>query len=641
VNAKVRLVLLWVSQVARVLADGCLRLVAMLEATGAGESGRLSAFQLATALFITPFVLLAPLNGCISNALPRRWVLVCSAALGLVAVAAFAVLGGPWLGCLALVGVAAALNSAARYAILPAAARDGGIGLPRLAGWVELGVAGAIVCSFALGLALPGPGWPGNGEPLAWQAVLVLVGLNALCLLAALPAAFPSDLRRPEGPMAAVRGFFTDTGRIARERVALSALLALAGFQALVIAAAGPLVTGALQAGTEGLTPMLTAVVLAGVGAAVGSGVSSLVAHPRRCLGLVPLGAVGLVASLLWALALIAPDGAVPRIPCLLLGFMGGLINAPLRAAYLAAVPADARGNATSVMNTAIYLLTAVLAGLLIVLTWAELLTSSLGQLTFLTVLATAGAVGVCMYFAGPLFELFSAWAMLPLYRISAHGPGVDHIPTSGPLLVVSNHTAYFDPFWIGKVMPRKITPMMSSIYYDRPLLRWLMRWVVGAIRVQQSRFRREAPELVEAGGVLRRGGCVLVFPEGMIRRQEERQMRMFGQGVWHILREAPRTPVVVCWIEGGWGSLSSYRGGPPFKGKSRDRGRPIDVAVALPVVLPPEVLADHRATRQYLMRACLECRRALGLEVSVDEASLAGDEAEEGSLPGVHPINP
>jgi 1-acyl-sn-glycerol-3-phosphate acyltransferase len=632
VNTMTRLVLLWLSQAARVMADGCLRLVAMLEATGAGERGRLSAFQLSMVLFILPFVLLAPLNGCVSNALPRRWVLAGSAAFSLVAIVVFAALGGPWLACVVVVGVGAALNSSARYAILPAAARDARLPLPRVSGWIELGAAVAVVASVALGLALPEPGWPGNGEPLARQAVLVLVGLNALCLLGALPAWFPSDLRRPEPAGAAIRGFFRDLGRITRERVAGSTLLALAGFQGLVTAAAGPLVTDALQPGASGLTEMVTVVVLAGVGVALGSATASLVGHPRRCLGLVPLGAAGLVGSLVWALLVITPDAGVPRIPCLLLGFTTGLINAPLRAAYLAAIPSDARGNGTAVMNTAIYLMTALLAGLVIALTYAGLLTSSLAQLAFLTVLGALGATAVWCYLFPPLMELVSAWVMLPQYRIRGHGPGLDHIPATGPLLVIANHAAYVDPFWIGKVMPRKITPMMTSVFYDRLLLRWLMRWVVGAIRVESSGFRREAPELAEAVAVLRCGGCVLIFPEGMMRRKEELLLRQFGQGVWHILREVPDTPVLVCWIEGGWGSYASYHGGRPFTNKRPDWRRPINVVVAEPAVLPPEVLADHRATRQYLMKACLDCRRHLGLAEADGRSQMEECPLEEGA---------
>jgi 1-acyl-sn-glycerol-3-phosphate acyltransferase len=138
------------------------------------------------------------------------------------------------------------------------------------------------------------------------------------------------------------------------------------------------------------------------------------------------------------------------------------------------------------------------------------------------------------------------------------------------------------------------------------------------------SKFRREAPELREAVEVLRQGGCVLMFPEGILRRKEKLILRQFGQGVWHILREVPDTPVQVLWIEGGWGSYLSYRNGPPGKGKRMDFWRRIDVAVPEAERLDAEVLVDHRTTRRYLMRKCLESRRILGLDVP------------EGPIPGL-----
>ena len=81
------------------------------------------------------------------------------------------------------------------------------------------------------------------------------------------------------------------------------------------------------------------------------------------------------------------------------------------------------------------------------------------------------------------------------------------------------------------------------------------------------------------------------------------------------------------------------------MKNKSLDWGRRIDIAVAEPRVLDPAVLADQRATRSYLMRACLECRRYLGLEVP--EAEAAGGGATEGNGspkrpgPDAHQIDP
>jgi len=191
-----------------------------------------------------------------------------------------------------------------------------------------------------------------------------------------------------------------------------------------------------------------------------------------------------------------------------------------------------------------------------------------------------------------------------------------------GPLLVIANHSAYADPFWIAKIMPRHLTPMMTSHFYDLPLVRWLMVHIVRAIRVQDATFRREAPELQEPIEVLRRGGCVLVFPEAILRRKEELLLRQFGRGVWHILRAVPETPVVVCWIEGGWGSYTSYKDGPPMTNKGLDWWRPIDIAVTEPQILEPSILADQRKTRRYLMRVCREARGLLGRPVPPDPAA-------------------
>jgi 1-acyl-sn-glycerol-3-phosphate acyltransferase len=125
---------------------------------------------------------------------------------------------------------------------------------------------------------------------------------------------------------------------------------------------------------------------------------------------------------------------------------------------------------------------------------------------------------------------------------------------------------------------------------------------------------------LLEAVAVLRQGGWVLIYPEAQLRRREDQSLRLFGQGVWRILQELPQTPVLVCWIEGGWGSFTSYFSGPPLRGKWLDWWRRIDIAVDVPQILDAAVLADQHATRQYLMRACLECRRYLDLPVPAGE---------------------
>jgi 1-acyl-sn-glycerol-3-phosphate acyltransferase len=630
-SARVRLASLWVSQCARVLADWCLRVTAILQWARAGRGDL--AWHVATAVFIAPFILLAPLNGCLSNGLPRRRVLAGSSTFALAAVAAFAWRGAPWMACLAVVALAAAVYSPARYALLPAAATDTRLPLPRVNGLIEMGGASSIIGGLALGLGL------------AYSAdalLAVLLGLNLLALLAALPAAFPSDVLRPEPPLRAVADFFTDVRRVAAEPAAAASLLGLASFQAVVTAGSGALVAHALALESGGLEALKWAMIFVMAGAALGCVLAGVPGHPRRNLGWVPFGAIGLLAALGWAAAA-AGGGGLPWMPCLLLGFTGGLVNVPLRAAYMAAVPADARGNAMAVMNTIIYVLTAVLGLLMVLLVGAGLLGTPLAQLAFLAILAALGAAASWYELLPHAVELVLEGLFWFLYRVRTFGPGKDLIPARGPLIVVANHTAYADPFWIGKIAPRHLTPLMTSLFYDLPGVRWLMVHIVGAIRVQQASFRREAPELRDAVAVLRRGGALLIFPEAQLRRTAEPGLRLFGQGVWHILQEMPQTPVVVCWIEGGWGSFSSYDRGPPMKNKRLDWRRPIDIAVEKPQVLPPEVLADPLVTRTFLMRVCRECRRYLGLEVPPGHAGRSEEGEKEDGVPGpdVQPIPP
>jgi 1-acyl-sn-glycerol-3-phosphate acyltransferase len=584
--------------------------------------GVLAGWHLTTAIWITPFIILAPLIGYFSNALPRRRVLVASAAFGLIVVLGASMLGLSPVVRLALIALGSAIYSPVRYAMLPAAARDCRLPLPRVNGWMEMGGAAAIVLGALLGV---------NNSSIS--PTTLLVALNCVCLASALPVGFVSDTVRPESPKRALFGFFTDFGRVWRDREARSSLLALASFQAIVTAGSGALLTLILRKEDFVLTDLLRALLLVGIGAAVGCGVAALQGHPRRCLGLVPFGATGLLA----ALASAGIIGGIPPVPCFLLGFMGGLINVPLRSVYLAAVPNDARGNATAVMNAAIYIVTTLLAIVLYGLIEAGALATPAYQFAFLAVLSGVGALIAWIVLFSQALEVVVELVIELMYRVHARGPGADQLPHRGPLLLVANHAAYLDPFWIAKVVPRQVRPMMTSAFYDLPVVRWLSRHVARAIRVPYGSFRREAPELKEAIAALRAGECVVIFPEGMLRRSEHINLRALGRGVWQILHELPDTPVSICWVEGSWGSYFSFKNGPPGQGKPFDRFRPIDIAFTEPRPLDPGLLGDHLATRAWLRQAVLNSRGYLDLPVlpaeeesaaKVDEASRdAGDE--------------
>src|SRR3954453_18236079 len=85
--ARGRLACLWLSQVARILADNCLRVFVVLETARATTGSRDSAWHLVSVLLALPAIVLAPLYGAVSNSLPKRRVLIGAAAYCLAVVA--------------------------------------------------------------------------------------------------------------------------------------------------------------------------------------------------------------------------------------------------------------------------------------------------------------------------------------------------------------------------------------------------------------------------------------------------------------------------------------------------------------------------------------------------------------------------
>lgn len=369
--------------------------------------------------------------------------------------------------------------------------------------------------------------------------------------------------------------------------------------------------------------------VLVASGLILASVLALLQSHPRRRLGLIPPAATG---AWLTTVIFILTGGKAsnPQLAAVLLGFFGGLVSLLLLLDLLGNVPVERPKPG------------AWFTSMLLVLT-LPLVVSFLNRFLRLEgwLLAQCSlilALWSWALFFPPAVELLCELVMVPLYRIRAHGPGRDAIPPRGPVILIANHSSYFDPFWVAKLVPRKIRPLMTSRFFDLPVVRWLMVSVIQAIRVQATVVRREVPELQEALAVLRQEGCLLIFPEGRLRRGVETLLQPFGQGVWHLLKELPETPVVVLWIEGGWGSFLSYYQGPPGLNKRLDWGRAIKVAFCLPRVLPAEVLADQRATRRFLERACLECRAYLKLPVPPPTGRVDGERQVSPVAPAAGP---
>ena len=231
-----------------------------------------------------------------------------------------------------------------------------------------------------------------------------------------------------------------------------------------------------------------------------------------------------------------------------------------------------------------------------------------------LIVAGSLAIIGIAFFYRS-LFELMLEPPFSFMYKVKGSGPGIRNMPAMGPCILIANHAAWLDPLFLGKVIPRPVTAMMTSRFFQMRLLRPILRYIFRVIVVAESGMRREAPEIQLAIAALDRGDCVMLFPEGFLRRKEEVPLRRFGQGIWQLLQARPDTPVIACWIENTWGSLCSFgNGAPPLKNKKLDVRRPVGVAVSSPQTVPKELLTDHMKTRIYLMNCVSTARQHIGL---------------------------
>ncbi|HWF22882.1 MAG TPA: HAD-IB family hydrolase [Acidimicrobiales bacterium] len=98
---------------------------------------------------------------------------------------------------------------------------------------------------------------------------------------------------------------------------------------------------------------------------------------------------------------------------------------------------------------------------------------------------------------------------------------GVDHVPSSGPVLLASNHRSYFDVAALAIVaaqIGRPVRFMGKQELFDAPVIGRIAR-ALGGIPV--DREAHSGAPMREAAAALRAGEVVLVLPQGTIPRGE------------------------------------------------------------------------------------------------------------------------
>lgn len=578
-----------------------LSLMAMGAALARGETG--GVLGLVGAVFILPFVLFSGWAGWLADRVGKRTVLVSVKVLevGVMGLGVLAFLSGrleALLAVLFLMAFQSTLFSPAKYGILPEMlpARD----LSRANGLLEMSTFLAIVLGTSLGGLIYGSL---SGE-LVWIA-MVLVAIALAGVLASLgiprvPAAAPRTPfpRNPWGEI--VRG-----GR----RILADRTLALAVAGTTWFWLAGALVQmDLILLGKESLRLDDGWVGLLGTALAVGIGAGSLLAGAvsgnRIETGLVPLGALGMAVGSM-AVAPASGSFAATALALAALGFAGGFFVVPLNA--LLQHRADPRRKGQILATANVVQTGGVLAasGLFALMSGAlgmsaEAILVLLGAATLvLTILAVALT-------PEPLLRLVLRAAVRTVYRVRLIG--TEHLPASGPALLVANHLSYVDGLLLGASVPRPVSFFAYASLFDAPVLGRVLRRL-GAIPVASGHPRQVAEAIARARGELDRGRVVGLFAEGAISRTGN--LLPFRRGLERIV-DGLEVPVIPVHLGRVWGSVFSFERGRFFW--KRPRRVPYPVTVTLGRPLPATARAEEvRAAVQELGSDAAHERRRPG----------------------------
>ncbi|QVL32240.1 1-acyl-sn-glycerol-3-phosphate acyltransferase [Telmatocola sphagniphila] len=591
---------LWLASFGRAAGENAIRVLMLrnLITRGTPEESMVSSCRLLFFWLVfacLPALVLAPLIGGVATGRPRRAVLLGGtlAALGVIVFCTFT--KGPLLSLAGVLAVESVFFACIRFSAIAPLTKQARLSVLMIQGLMLIATLGGMFLGFEYSYGFdPELKVPEASLPEGLQLALAGYTLAFVALLfLKLPAEEGNFLQ--EGLIVPFVRAAIGSLRVKLLRRSLIALTLLFALQMLNFV----MIYSIEKDADEYYYPLA---ILIGVVCAM------FFDHPFRCLAVLPVTSLLAVGVVIWGMS--SGDWQWPGL------ILGGLIGfcslAPLTQLHIHS-PNSQRGR--------IFAFAFSLCAIVTLLCCIALLkyerNPDLGRHDVgYVLLAVAGIFALFSWvaFMRPFVEGVTDLCLTPFYRIQAVGEDLYDMPANGAMLVIANHAAWFDPLWLAKVLPRPTTPMMTASFYDLPVISFLMRKVIGTIRVPEIAVRREAPEIQEAIQALDRQECVVLFPEGYLRRKEEQPIRRFGRGVWQIVSAKPELPVYACWIEGSWGSFFSYMNGKPTKNKKFDRLRKIRIAVRKIEPLLPETRASHMATRQALLAEVVKCRELLGL---------------------------
>ena len=548
---------------------------------------------LATLIFILPFFLFSAMAGMVADKFEKSALIriIKTAEILIMVLAGLGFLYGmPTLlfFALFLMGIHSAFFGPLKYSTLPALLSPEELTSGNA--YVEVGTFIAILIgTISGGVLISAPG----GE--LWLTLfLILNAVAGLWFGRRVPATPIGDasltialnpVPQTLGTLRAVRG----------NRAVHNSILGISWFWFLgaVILSLLPGITKHLLNANQHVVTLFLAVFTIGI--AAGAVLCEKLSFERVEIGLVPVGSIGITLFLLdfaitlnsWdapmstleARSFLQQPGALRMLFDLIgIAISGGLFTVPLYTLIQQRSSPENRSRVIGANNILNALFMVVGSALLMALQQYGV---SVPKILVLTAILNL-AVSIHIYRIVPEFALrFATWILARcLYRLRTHGH--QHIPETGPAVLVCNHLSFVDWMVVAAGVKRPAHFVMYYQFAKIPVLRWFMRHA-GVIPIAGKNedpaiFARAFDQISEA---LRNGDLVCIFPEGGITKNGD--LQEFKKGIEHILARDP-VPVVPMGLMGLWGSMFSHEGKKAFTKLPRRFWHPVDLRIGMPV---------------------------------------------------------
>jgi 1-acyl-sn-glycerol-3-phosphate acyltransferase len=129
---------------------------------------------------------------------------------------------------------------------------------------------------------------------------------------------------------------------------------------------------------------------------------------------------------------------------------------------------------------------------------------------------------------------------------------GAEHIPASGPVILVGNHLSVIDSFFLPLMIERRVSFLAKSDYFTgRGLAGWFVKHFMlstGQIPIDRSGGKASEASLNTGLHVLDRGDMLAMYPEGT--RSPDARLYRGRTGVARLVLESGATVVPVVMID-------------------------------------------------------------------------------------------